>query len=114
MMDCDPKWAWTYYQQVSDNSIYCNHPEIEYSVTIRKEHPIFDREDLAFSSKKENVERVTLSLLTKKQNIGKHSGLNWGQREVVPEKLRTLDHGRPWSDDQFASTRLSSNRDMSR
>ncbi|WP_368099876.1 hypothetical protein, partial [Bifidobacterium adolescentis] len=25
---------------------------------------------------------------------------------VVPEKLRTLDHGRPWSDDQFASTRL--------
>ena len=36
----------------------------------------------------------------------------WGV--VVPEKLRTLDHGRPWSDDQFASTRLSSNRDMSR
>ncbi|MGY5251466.1 hypothetical protein ACW6ND_08680, partial [Bifidobacterium adolescentis] len=31
--------------------------------------------------------------------------------KVVPEKLRTLDHGRPWSDDQFASTRLSSNRD---
>ncbi|MEO3658509.1 hypothetical protein ABG871_09605, partial [Bifidobacterium adolescentis] len=25
--------------------------------------------------------------------------------KVVPEKLRTLDHGRPWSDDQFASTR---------
>lgn len=38
-----------------------------------------------------------------------------GQEDsVVPEKLRTLDHGRPWSDDQFASTRLSSNRDMSR
>ena len=36
------------------------------------------------------------------------------QKRVVPEKLRTLDHGRPWSDDQFASTRLSSNRDMSR
>ena len=36
------------------------------------------------------------------------------QSQVVPEKLRTLDHGRPWSDDQFASTRLSSNRDMSR
>ena len=37
-----------------------------------------------------------------------------GDLPVVPEKLRTLDHGRPWSDDQFASTRLSSNRDMSR
>ena len=36
------------------------------------------------------------------------------ERGVVPEKLRTLDHGRPWSDDQFASTRLSSSRDMSR
>lgn len=35
-------------------------------------------------------------------------------KKVVPERLRTLDHGRPWSDDQFASTRLSSNRDMSR
>ena len=39
---------------------------------------------------------------------------NGSSGQVVPEKLRTLDHGRPWSDDQFASTRLSSNRDMSR
>ena len=42
------------------------------------------------------------------------SGINALSSAVVPEKLRTLDHGRPWSDDQFASTRLSSNRDMSR
>ena len=33
---------------------------------------------------------------------------------VVPEKLRTLDRGRPWRDSQFASTRLSPSRDMSR
>ena len=33
---------------------------------------------------------------------------------VVPEKLRTLDHGRPWRDDQFAACRVSSSRDMSR
>ena len=33
---------------------------------------------------------------------------------VVPEKLRTLDRGRPWRDSQFASTRLSPIRDMSR
>lgn len=32
---------------------------------------------------------------------------------VVPEKLRTLDYARPWRDDQFASTRLSSSRDIS-
>lgn len=33
---------------------------------------------------------------------------------VVPEKLRTLDRGRPWRDSQLASTRLSPSRDMSR
>ena len=33
---------------------------------------------------------------------------------VVPERLRTLDHGRPWRDDQFASMRPSPSRDMSR
>ena len=42
-----------------------------------------------------------------------HSGDEVGQ-SVVPEKLRTLDRGRPWHDSQFASTRLSSSRDMSR
>ena len=35
-------------------------------------------------------------------------------QSVVPEKLRTLDRGRPWRDSQFASTRLSPSRDMSR
>ena len=35
-------------------------------------------------------------------------------KAVVPEKLRTLDRGRPWRDSQFASTRLSPSRDMSR
>ena len=35
-------------------------------------------------------------------------------KKVVPERLRTLDYGRPWRDDQFASCRVSSSRDMSR
>lgn len=35
-------------------------------------------------------------------------------RVVVPERLRTFGRGRPWHDDQFASCRLSSSRDMSR
>ena len=68
---------------------------------------------------------------TQMHRLAAYTLLNWGADErrsldiarmlllypgigVVPEKLRTLDHGRPWSDDQFASTRLSSNRDMSR
>ncbi len=39
---------------------------------------------------------------------------NLAEDSVVPEKLRTLDRGRPWRDSQFASTRLSPSRDMSR
>lgn len=41
-------------------------------------------------------------------------GRRLGEHVVVPEKLRTLDRGRPWRDSQFASTRLSPSRDMSR
>ena len=40
--------------------------------------------------------------------------VNDGLKPVVPERLRTLDHGRPWRDDQFAACRVSSSRDMSR
>ena len=36
------------------------------------------------------------------------------QHPLMPEKLRTLDHGRPWRDDRFAACRVSSSRDMSR
>ena len=37
-----------------------------------------------------------------------------GHSQVVPERLRTLDHARPWRDNQFAACRVSSSRDMSR
>ena len=43
-----------------------------------------------------------------------HGVVARGYDVVVPEKLRTLDRGRPWRDSQFASTRLSPSRDMSR
>lgn len=54
------------------------------------------------------------------RNVAK-TCMKYGQRVqnsvfewVVPERLRTLDHGRPWRDDQFAACRVSSSRDMSR
>ena len=58
------------------------------------------------------AQKTNLSAMGKQ--LGKTRGYIDTRLRVVPEKLRTLDHGRPWSDDQFASTRLSSNRDMSR
>ncbi|MDR3903909.1 MAG: transposase, partial [Bifidobacterium sp.] len=55
------------------------------------------------------IERLNREIRRRTRVVG-----SFPDGKVVPEKLRTLDHGRPWSDDQFASTRLSSNRDMSR
>ena len=49
-------------------------------------------------------------LMTADNGIGDDSDSS----KVVPERLRTLDHGRPWRDDQFAACRVSSSRDMSR
>ena len=61
---------------------------------------------------KTTTNKMTMTVMESSVRFSKGvtEALGW----VVPEKLRTLDHGRPWSDDQFASTRLSSNRDMSR
>ena len=44
----------------------------------------------------------------------KFNSIAFSNGVVVPERLRTLDHGRPWRDDQFAACRVSSSRDMSR
>lgn len=57
---------------------------------------------------------VTLTSANSDKALDVYGASTANGAKVVPEKLRTLDHGRPWSDDQFASTRLSSNRDMSR
>lgn len=56
---------------------------------------------------------VTLLLIALAEYAREHPE-NLRFSTVVPEKLRTLDRGRPWRDSQFASTRLSPIRDMSR
>ena len=49
-----------------------------------------------------------------KDTLAKFDATKHEHGVVVPERLRTLDHGRPWRDDQFAACRVSSSRDMSR
>ena len=56
---------------------------------------------------------VTLLLIALAEYAREHPE-NLRFSTVVPEKLRTLDHARPWRDDQFAACRVSSSRDMSR
>ena len=63
--------------------------------------------------KNAGISSSSLAKLGKDENVTTDVLLRICDSLVVPEKLRTLDHGRPWRDDQFASMRLSPIRDMS-
>lgn len=84
-------------------------------VCVRQRIRQLDRQGLSHKeiSRRLGVSRTTVVKYADRSDYSPKSS-DGARGQVVPEKLRTLDHGRPWSDDQFASTRLSSNRDMSR
>lgn len=68
---CDPYAAYDYFNSLIDDTIYCNHAEVEEVVTIIPPKNIVC----------EDAEKVTLSLLTQRTgDVGVTSGLNWGQR----------------------------------
>lgn len=72
MTECDPNLAFDYFNSLIDDTIYCNHAEVEEVVTI------IPPRDIVY----ENAEQVTLSFLTRRTNdVGSTSGLNWGQRD---------------------------------
>lgn len=81
MSPCNPSKAWQYYQRITNKAIYCNHNELENYVKITTERTFLDEENTSATLKQENVARENLSLLTKSKTVGKHSGLNWGQRD---------------------------------
>lgn len=79
--ECDPDEAYKLYEKVESSTIYCNHAEVEEAIILRSVHPILDAEKNAgvpISGYK--LESVSLSLLARGGETGKHSGLNWGQR----------------------------------
>lgn len=68
----DPDLAYEYFNSLIEDTIYCNHAEVEEVVTI------IPPRDIVY----ENAEQVTLSFLTRRTgNVGTTSGLNWGQRD---------------------------------
>lgn len=78
---CDPKEAFDYYLAAERNSIYCNHSEIEDHIVLRLAHQILDAENKPLTTLEgDGITSVHLSLLTNKGDVGKRSGLNWGQR----------------------------------
>ncbi|MFV0343910.1 MAG: restriction endonuclease PLD domain-containing protein [Anaerocolumna sp.] len=82
ILECDPVIAYNYYKNVENDSIYCNHAEIEDHIILYPTHPILDNENNPRDSLSgAEIESVTLSLLAKNGEVGTRSGLNWGQRK---------------------------------
>lgn len=82
MTTCDPVKALAYYHNLENDTIYCNHAEIEEHIILHPSHSILDFENTptrAISG--EGLEVETLSLLSKTGDVGRKSGINWGQRE---------------------------------
>lgn len=78
---CDPEEAHIFYDRVEANSIYCNHAEVEDNIILRPTHQILDSENMPITTLAgEDIISVSLSLLTKRGDVGEKSGLNWGQR----------------------------------
>lgn len=77
VIECDPSEAYEYYLNVESDSIICNHGEIEEYVRFYKNQKIAEFEH---DTKHAYSEKVTLSLLTNRGDVGYGSGINWGIR----------------------------------
>ena len=87
MAHCDPNSAFSYFQSIVSDAIYCTHNDAENVVGIyrgRKEKDL----DIASQNKTntsilgdlKGLSYQVISLLTNEGDVGQISGLNWGQR----------------------------------
>ena len=81
MAECDAETAYIIYREAESRSMYCNHAEIEDNVIITPENYLSENTDQPSIIEGLGVEKVTLSLLTSRGDVGHGSGINWGQRE---------------------------------
>lgn len=79
LMECSAEEANEYFLSVERNSIINTDNEVENYIRIYKNQPRFDYETREFySSDKPLIQEI--SLVSKNGEVGKSSGLNWGQR----------------------------------
>ena len=77
VVECDPVEAYAFYQDIESDSIVCNHSEVEEYIKFYKDQKMSQVEhDIKHST----LEKVTLSLLTSRGDVGHGSGINWGIR----------------------------------
>lgn len=98
---CNPQEALEYYSEIECGSMYCNHAKIEDHIVLRPTHQILDAENRPLTTLEgDGITAVELSLLTRKNEIGVRSGLNWGQRNgrnkneaYIPLPIQTASQG---------------------
>lgn len=78
LMECSAEEANKYYLSVESNSIINTDNEVENYIRIYKKQPIFDYETRELHAEKLLTQEI--SLVSKSGEVGKSSGLNWGQR----------------------------------
>lgn len=84
---CNHDKAINYYTNVEKKSVQCNYNEIESHILITtKKRRLFSEEvgEIQEESKETNIttdNKTILSFLQRGGNVGRRSGLNWGQRE---------------------------------
>lgn len=80
--ECNPYKALEYYESIEPSTIYCNHAEVEDYIKLTEWHSILDAEDSPLVSLQGyGTQSVKLSLLANTGDVGRRSGLNWGQRQ---------------------------------
>lgn len=80
MVQCNHNDAYAYYQSLENDSIICNHGEIEEYITIHNNKQVDKLKRGQGNKNAINVPHVTLSLLQSNGNVGHGSGINWGHR----------------------------------
>lgn len=78
LMECSAEDANEYYLSVERNSIINTDNEVENYIRIYKNQPQFDYETRELHPEK--LLTQTISLVSRTGEVGKSSGLNWGQR----------------------------------
>lgn len=89
---CDAEAAFTYYNNLLEDTIYCTHPDSDLFVRIyndkfypKKRPPqeiiIKEKEKIVFEEDVTGLPFVAVSLLDKSGNVQRTAGLNWGFRQ---------------------------------
>lgn len=79
--ECDPGEALNYFNDIESKSMFCNHIDIEENIRLAPTHHVLSlEEDPVVSVKGAGIDHISLSLLTRHNDVGYGSGINWAHR----------------------------------